>query len=640
MSGITGIFYRDGAPADPRDLARMMDALAHRGVDGAGTWLNGQAALGCHLLRVTPESESETQPYVSPDGFVAVFDGRLDNRDELFGLLDSTPGIDRDTPDVCLVAALYRQLGDEFISRLIGDFAFGLFDSNRRRLLLGRDVIGIKPLYYVQTGNSLLFGSEIKAILAHPGVDPRPNDAHLAELILLAPPAVDCGLTFFQDISMLGPGHVLVAETERVRISRYWDFDPSLKIRLRSYGEYVEAFRHHLETALRRRMRTPYSVALSLSGGLDSSSLCSLMHEIRRPLPDQTGKAMIRAYSYDSPARSDANEKPFVAELEKKFGFRTEFIPYGPPDIFDGLEDCISTTECPIAESMWTRGEMLLKSVARDGSRVLISGHWGDQLLFDWTYLVDLFREFRWRELRAHTREFAKWFTDVDASLWRRVVRRMLVRSCVPRFLVPTLRALRYRTPRFHRNRPWYTDVFRAAGNRASPRLPAVNCSRYSRSLYETVHSRYYVLGMSSSDKAASRHGVVRAYPFLDRDLVAFLMAIPGEIATHNGVPKALLRDGLTGLLPQKIAARNWKADTTKLEIDAMHEQYSRICQLLTSDCRVVRAGYVDGQALREALSAGREQLNAAEPGTAWDLEYVVGLEIWLRTFFSGDNSC
>jgi len=318
---------------------------------------------------------------------------------------------------------------------------------------------------------------------------------------------------------------------------------------------------------------------------------------------------------------------------------QVERIPLAPFNLLDTGKDSVECTETPIPESMWWTGQAMLGSVARTGARVLISGHWADQILYDPSYLVDLFRRFRWKQLGSHVREYPRWFTDEDALEFRRRVRKTIMRSFIPRFLVPWLRRARYRLKGFQRNRPWYTDTFRDAASLAPPPLHSAGSSSYARSLYDTVRSRFYVLAMASSDKVAAHHGIVRAYPFLDRDLIAFLMAIPGETATYHGVPKALLRDALRDVLPQSIAARNWKADTTRLEIDAMRNEYPRIADFLTRECVAARTGYVDATTLRDELSRGREQLNGSNLDVAWSMEYLVGLEMWLRTFFSGRNS-
>ncbi len=159
MSGIVGMWNLDGKPVEREVLARMSGTMAHRGLDGEEMWIEGPVGLGCQLLRVTPESEKETQPLVDSSGAVLVFDGRLDNREELLASLRDSHQVSSSSPDPALVLAAYEAFGDRLPERLAGDFALGLFDPNRHQVLLARDAIGIRPLYYYRARNAFLFAS-------------------------------------------------------------------------------------------------------------------------------------------------------------------------------------------------------------------------------------------------------------------------------------------------------------------------------------------------------------------------------------------------------------------------------------------------------------------------------------------------
>src|SRR6266849_5290920 len=145
MSGILGIWYLDGRPVDRLELSRLSATLRHRGSDGQGMWIVGAAGLACHLARITPESAAEVQPVADATGAVLVFDGRLDNREELLIALEDDPSVSPGSPDSALVLAAYRAFGDDAPAWLNGDFACGLFDPRRKQLLLARDAIGVRP---------------------------------------------------------------------------------------------------------------------------------------------------------------------------------------------------------------------------------------------------------------------------------------------------------------------------------------------------------------------------------------------------------------------------------------------------------------------------------------------------------------
>src|SRR5436309_2604073 len=157
MSGIVGVWNLDGRPVENAVLARMSASMAHRGPDGERLWVDGAVGLACQLLRVTPEARTEIQPLVHSSGVALVFDGRLDNRDELLQILRPEQGISAASSDPALVLAAYEVFGDRLPERLAGDFAFGLFDPNHRKLLLARDAIGLRPLHYCRVGETFLF---------------------------------------------------------------------------------------------------------------------------------------------------------------------------------------------------------------------------------------------------------------------------------------------------------------------------------------------------------------------------------------------------------------------------------------------------------------------------------------------------
>ena len=226
-------------------LSRLSEPLAHRGPDGEGQWIEGPVGLACQLMRVTPESLHETQPLVHPSGAVIVFDGRLDNREELLGLLKGAWGAETASPDPALVLAAYVAFGEGLAERLNGDFALAIYDPPRHRLLLARDAIGIRPLYYCRTGDTFLFASEIKAILAHPGVSPQPNDDVIAEFIFGGPGQAGTNL-FYRGVRP-APGPSGGPDPPWICLRRYWDFDPTRQIRSWFFSEYAEAFQHHIQ---------------------------------------------------------------------------------------------------------------------------------------------------------------------------------------------------------------------------------------------------------------------------------------------------------------------------------------------------------------------------------------------------------
>ncbi len=273
------------------------------------------------------------------------------------------------------------------------------------------------------------------------------------------------------------------------------------------------------------------------------------------------------------------------------------------------------------------------RTVQQLGGRVFLTGSWGDQVLFHQAYLVDLFRSLAWREVRTHLNEFGLWQTDADPAYFRRRFVLDLVKYHLPRPFFPMIRRLRMK-----RARPWYSGRLRRRASRRAWNPPIADGwkspSSQARSIYEEARSAYHVLGMELNNKLASIYGLESAYPFLDRDLVAFLMAIPGEVLTRNGVPKALLRAALSDVLPEAIALRRSKGDYTHLVNEAVERDFSRIVHCLESEGEAVKRGYVSRDVLEESLGHLGGQIQGPTCEVAWRLSDLTGLELWLRLFF------
>lgn len=629
MSGIVGVWNLDGRPIEPALLARLSATLAHRGPDGDGLWVQGAMGLACRLLRVTPESSEETQPLVDASGAALVFDGRLDNREELLAILEVPAGC----PDPALVLAAYQAFGERFTERLAGDFALGLFDPSRQQLLLARDAIGVRPLYYCRAGDAFLFASEIKALLAHPRVSARPADDDLA-LYLLGGSAYDYrGLTFFEGVSSLLPAHLAILTPERFVIRRYWDFDPCRRTRLGSFGEYAEAFRDHFERAVRRRLRSAYPVAVSVSGGVDSSSIFCVAETLRRHRPDR--QPAILGLSYTSADGSPSDEKAFLLEIERAYGIEIQRVPMG----LGFLNDCRNAVwhvEAPILDEQWNSTHALLQTVCQRGARSVLTGHWADQMLFDQAHLIDLVYRRAWGKVRAHLSEFGRWHTDVDPRYFRQRFFLDLVKYSVPSALLQALRRFRPKPVL-----PWYTEALRKRAHWSASKQPVSLGSfitAHARSLYEQARSSHHVLCMEWDNKVASMHGLEIAFPFLDRDLLAFLMGIPGDMQTWNGIPKAILREAMRGVLPNPIRERRWKADFTDLVNAGMEQEYPQLVRCLQSDGMAIKLGYVKGDVLRKELARLKDRIRGPSADLAWSLSDLLGLELWLQTFF-GENT-
>jgi asparagine synthase (glutamine-hydrolysing) len=631
MSGIFGLWNLDGRPLDKAILTGMSRSLAHRGSDADESWVDGAVGIGCRLFRVTPASLNERQPHIDSSGIVAVFDGRLDSRQELIDALSHRIECSSALPDVALIASAYKVFGEGFTTYLNGDLALALFDPAKKKLLLARDSLGVRPLYYCRCSSGFLFASEVKALLTHPEVEARPDEEDFA-VFLVGNRVVKPGATFFRDISGVVPGHSVTVTQAGIKVCRYWDFDTTRQLNLKSPSEYAEAFRHHFQIAIRRRLRSAYPVAVSLSGGLDSSSIFCTAESMRRDAP--TEFPPLEGYSYVSEAGIPSDEIRYVCEIERMYGVSVHRIPMGEPGFLAAAEQEVWHAESPLLDGQWNGTSAYLNAIQRGGSRLRLTGHWADQMLCYEAYLLDLFKTLRWRTIFRHLKEYDYWNSDVPAGYFQRQFLRTLLRLSVPKGLLGPIRELRrMQFPRLQDR--WYSSTMLELASRSANqnRSRARFVSSHARSLYEEARSSYHVLCMEWNNKIACAHGLETAFPFLDRDLIGFLMAIPPVFAGSGGVSKGILRSAIQDVVPALLLNRRDKADFTHRVNRGQEREISRLKDLLHSDNCSVRIGWcspkssVDIERVVKGIGKSSDSINS------FAVRDWTGLELWLRVF-------
>jgi asparagine synthase (glutamine-hydrolysing) len=548
------------------------------------------------------------------DGPPLMFDGRLDNRDELIAHL-SGPAVTPSASDSALILEAFRRYGVECLCRLNGEFALAIVDSDRRQLILARDPVGCRPLYYWTNGSTCVFASEIKTVLAHPDVPSRPNKSLIADYFVRDRLAYeDSGETFFQGIQAILPGQRLTISSVSATSNTFWDFDPESVVRFTSYADYAERLRELMFQAVKRRLRTVHPVAVAVSGGLDSSIVLCVADKLRKETACNVRLLPVSLTArLDTTAGQATEEARALSLLESMTELHIERVPFGAPGHLVDLDHAAWHSESPRFDDGWLAQRAMFQWAHARGSRTLLTGHWSDQFSFVTGYLSDLFTKFRWREIAAHLDEYSRWFVDADPRYFRRRFRRELAFNLTP----PRVRRLARRFA--GGRRVANSDVLIAADvaarlERSRPTLSRRRChSAHARDIYQTARANAHRLQFEADAKLAASCGVQWTTPFLDRDLIAYLMAVPGEIQNRGGVPRALLRDAMRGIVPDAILRRRWRN-----EDDAWRAR--EVAYLSTA--WTLDAAHALGL-LRQPVPVGRETLS------------FVGLESWSRVFFS-----
>ncbi len=373
-----GIHNLDGRPVDRSLLERMSAAIAHRGRDDSGLWIDGAVGMAHRMFHSTPESLFEKQPLTSETAgesgqICLVFDGRVDNRQELKSSLICKGFVMRHDTDAELVIRAYEAWGEECAVQIIGDFALAIWDARRKRLFCARDFMGHKPFYYYFDGKTFLWASELHAFFESSDVPRKPNEGMIAEY--LTSYIRNVTETLYRGILRLPPAHYLALSAEGIRLRRYWDLDPSTEIRYPSDEQYTDRFYDLFRESVRSKMRAVGPVASELSGGLDSSSVVGMTQVlIGEGAVDCAG---FETFSWVFPGR-DCDESDYIRDVVSKWDLASHKLEPSPAELERFVEQAILYQDFPGYPNGATVNP--LKPLARSrGCRVVLTGEGGDE---------------------------------------------------------------------------------------------------------------------------------------------------------------------------------------------------------------------------------------------------------------------
>jgi asparagine synthase (glutamine-hydrolysing) len=621
MSGIALIFNLDGRPADPELLDRMLDLIPHRGRDGLGRRIDGPIALGHAMLRTTPESLNETQPLSDAAGALwLVMDGRVDNRDELRADLASRGFAPRDDTDAELVLRACEAFGPDAPARIIGDFAFALWDGRNRELFCARDPSGIKPFYYFCDGRTFLAASELRQILAAPMVTRVPDERMIA--VYLCGKMLDRESTIYRDVRRLPGSHSLVVDARGIASRRYFDLDPSRSIRYRTDADYGEHYLQIFKEAVRCRMRSVGGVACQVSGGLDSSSIfCLAAHMIRSGELDAENFVGLSA-QFDDP---DSDERSYAADVARKTGLEVRMFPgvsLAPEDYRELARRYQDFAGYPNGVSFAN----LHRFVVERGFRVLLTGLGGDQWISGAEYYyADLLGRFRLFELVRLLG--SEWRFGTPDSARRRPVRLFLTKAVWP-LLPDALRSFVKRRLLRRDQVPAFigTDFAKRVDLRAlletHPQLPR-NATFAQRELCEVFVSPWMAHAIEMSEREASSFGIEERHPFYDRRLIEFCLALPEDQRYRHNIPKVVLRTAMSKLLPDSVLHRITKGVFVQgflRSLDAMGGERA------FANLAIGNLGWVDREQLARAY---RAEMSNSRGVNLWPFWTVLLVNLW-----------
>ncbi|WP_414170161.1 asparagine synthase (glutamine-hydrolyzing) [Streptoverticillium reticulum] len=610
MCGVAGWIDFERDLSDQAHTVRVMaGTLANRGPDGEAVWTDRRAALAFRRLAVI-DPAGGAQPMVAEENgrvlAVLVYNGEVYNYRRLREELTGRGHRFRTGSDSEVVLRAYLEWGEHCVDRLDGMFAFGVWDPRTQQLMLARDRLGMKPLYYAPTDRGVVFGSEVKALLAHPLVDAVVDGEGLAELLAyIATP----GHAIYRGIRSVRPGHVLTVRDGSLRERCYWALPG--REHTDDWETTVATVRELLAESVSAHLVSDVPLCTLLSGGVDSSAIAALAARARPDGPPP------RTFAVDFEGHSERFQKdhwhedpdnPYAAEVARHIGADHEVLVLRTADLADTVTAtaALRAQDLPRPTPDMDRSLYLLLRAVRRNSTVALMGEIADELFGG-------YRSFHDREL-LDSGNFP-WVTMGFSVAPHGMSTGLLDPSLLEKLDVPGYAAGRY--------------------SEAVAEVPALEGESARDALLRKVGylhmTRWLPMLLNRNDHLGMAVGLEIRAPYCDHRLVEYVFNIPWELKNHGGRDKSPLRQAMTGLLPESVLRR--KKSPFPITQDPRYGEVlrDRLDAVLADPGSPVRP-LVDMPAARELLAAGRP-VRTTGWGERRNVEMVLQLDAWLRHY-------
>jgi len=624
MCGICGIFDKSGRPIDREMVIRMNARIHHRGPDGEGLYFDLGIGLANRRLSII-DLEGGTQPLSNEDQSIhVVFNGEIYNYIELREDLTKRGHVFRTRSDTEVIVHSYEEWGDECTTHFNGMFAFALWDSTRRRLLIARDHLGIKPLYYMVLGERVLFASEIKCLLVDPECPREVNFNALSQLFALR--YVPSPLTLFQGIYKLPPAHQMVVQSSGVNIQRYWKSTPQIRRQV-NRPELIEEYRALVEDTVRLQMRSDVPVGLFLSSGIDSSCLLALMSKM--------SNQRVRTFTIGFADGEDLNETNDARQVARMFGSEHSEQVISFKDYEQYYDRYLWDLEEPVgnetAAAFYFVSQMTSQTV-----KVALTGQGADEpwagyaryigvrLSNVYSRLPQPLTKGVFSRISEHWIKREQWKRGLESLYQKDVLSRFV---SVYSFFSPAMKNRLFQ--------PWLKNHISLDGLEAKQALLQLQSEvqtldPLSQILYMDTRTNLPDDLLMVGDKTSMSNSLEVRVPFLDRRLIEFVETLPPNLKLRWFGGKYLHKKALEKWLPAEVVWRKKKGFANPID------RWMRTCMrpflsecLLSEGAAVNR--YFNSHFIREML-VQHEQKRA----DYWRQIYLLlSFEMWHQQFIS-----
>ncbi len=636
MCGIAGKVYLDGqTPVDPALIQRMTDVIAHRGPDGEGKYASGPVGLGHRRLSIIDLRPTGAQPMCNEDKTVwIVFNGEIYNYPELRTELIYKGHKFVSTSDTEVIVHLYEEYGQECVKRLRGMFAFGIWDEKKRELFLARDRVGIKPLYFTNTGKALIFGSEIKSLLVDPEVKREVNLR-----------AIDRFLTYYylpgnetllKGIFKLEPGHHLTITSGQIIKRRYWDLEFNPSDRWTTIEQVVEELQALLSRTIKDHMLSDVPVGVLASGGVDSTGV--LRHAVEH------SSQPINTFTVGFSGATFADERPYAKMASQKFGTIHHDLTVTAKDFRDFLPRYVSHMEEPVCEPPAISLYFVSKLARETGVKVLLSGEGGDEAFAGYPKYRNLMVIERLKSVFGPAKgvlsgvlKLMELIKGQDNRHYRNTISTPMSEYYFGLAATPE-------TPFNRAKRTLYSAEFAAEVRGEISHAPTREMfsrvsekSHLSQMLYVDTNSWLPDDLLVKADKMTMATSVELRVPLLDHQVLEFGASLPDEFKVKGKSCKRVLRAALQDSVPSEILTRK------KAGFPLPYDQWLKTelkefvsDTLLASDAAL--NSYFNKDEIRKMVDHQRETSSSGKAQHALDssreIFSLMVLELWHKQLF------
>ncbi len=533
MCGICGMFNQSNTTRPDRAVVeRMLHAIRHRGPDGSQVMVRDEVALGFNRLSFL-DLEGGMQPIQNEDGTVAMIcNGEVFNFRELRAELEEKGHKFRTKTDVEVIVHLYEEEGVDFPKRLNGQFAIALYDERKKQLLLVRDQIGICPLFYTVQDGRVLFASEIKAILEYPGTPRKLNMKAVDQLMNF--PGVVSPVTFFEGIHALQGGHMLQVTADNIRDLEFWDLRyPVEEEEDRGEEYYAQTLREKLKEAISRRLVADVPIGFYISGGLDSSVVACYI-----------GKFLLNSYySFSAEiGEGELDESRFQQMVKECVGSTHYKVKVNEAELWENLGKVIYHAESAVKETYDVAAYLLSGLVAQSPAKAVLTGQGSDEFFCGYVgYMLDLFRNMQKGRMTAEECEANELLWGDPYFRYERIH--------------PEIRKIHRQV--YSGNVRGEIEKFSAWAQSPIDTRKVEGLSAQKRRSYIDYKLRLsdHLLG-EHGDRMFFSHSVEGRHPFLDTELLDFVVTIPDKYKLNGTNEKYILKRAGEGIVPEPILKR------------------------------------------------------------------------------------